>query len=296
MEKENYSDYRLRSARQRKRAQYEDSDKKLIKLHHEQIAIWKKLRNLGWVELNPPIQRGFNRSFFLREDLIRNTMAPLFREILAKINTTLWSSKKEFKKRRRKYGRKFYTDREQNLADVSEEGFFSKKFEDNERAYFYETFIHPRWSKQPIKVYRFNEPWRFVLHVQPNMITKVRLKDFDLERRKAEISQYLDTDNRKFRLEKLLHGKRRYKWNLLPDNKSPSPLRNKSFSHILHEYMPKPISIKTLETQGFSFFNSPNQLAISRTSIISSRLKREGLFLFSVAVTIASKSLVVRPH
>ena len=63
--------YRLRTARQKKRMQYEDFDKQLIQLHEEESALRSQKRNLGWEPLIPPVQKGWKRFFVLRDDVAR---------------------------------------------------------------------------------------------------------------------------------------------------------------------------------------------------------------------------------
>ena len=247
---------RIRSTRRRKRMQILDSDKKLIFLHKEELAVSKKMGNLGWTELNPPVQRGYIRFFILRPDVRRMKDALFFEKILEKINTTHWSYRKDFKKKRRKYGKKLYTVREQHLRDI-EEWEFNKKFTDTERQCFYETLIHSRDYKKPFKVFRFIDSWRFILRIQPNMITKVRIKDLDLERRYGDIRRYFQFDNRRNRLFKLLHGGRGWEWDSRPKAKYKDPLANRSFADILDKYHEEPVlkpCKETLEIPGVFLF------------------------------------------
>lgn len=217
-------------------------DKTLIRLHKEEKVIQKARRNLGWTELKPPVQRGFVRFFVLREDVKRTRQASFFEEILKKINTSQWSYRRDFKRKRRKFGKKVYVVREQSLRDVGGTEFFGKNFNELERLCFYETLIQPKWSRTPIKVYRFIESWRFVLRVEPNMITQVRTKDLDLEKREAEINKYFTYEGRQ-RLWKLLDGSVRWRWDV-QKKKYEDPLRDKSFADILDEYMPEPQSMQ----------------------------------------------------
>ena len=217
-----------------------DFDKTLLRFHKEEMAIGQRMRNLGWTELIPPIQQGFIRSFTLRADVKRTKQAPFFEAILAKINTTQWSCRKDFKKKRKRFGKKVYVVREQQLLDVDEREFCGHKFKDTERAYFYEVLTHVQ-TKKPIKVYRFAEPWRFVLRVQPNMITKVRVMNLDLEKRSADIGRYFSIA-RRTRLLKLLHGYNVWKQDDFPNPKYRDPMRNRSFADLLQEYHPEPPS------------------------------------------------------
>lgn len=52
--------YRLRTARQKKRMQYEDFHKYLIRLSKEEKGLMKLKRELGWETLKPPVQKDGN--------------------------------------------------------------------------------------------------------------------------------------------------------------------------------------------------------------------------------------------
>lgn len=246
---------RLRSKRHKKRMQYEDENKALINKHKEEKTLWLEMRNLGWTELKPPVQRGFVRFFVLRSDIARTKEAPFFLKILEKLNTRQWSSRKDFKKKRRRFGKKVYVVREQQLQDVSEADY-TKKFSEKEKLCFYETWVHNGKCKAPHRVYRFTETWRFVLRVQPNMITKVRVKDLDLEKKKAEIDKFFNHE-RRLRLWKLLTGNT-YKWEHMSNEKYKSPFYNKSFESVISEHWPDKKSELTFhnprEIGGFSFY------------------------------------------
>ena len=258
METTNMHEYersaRVRTARHKKRKQKEDFDKNLLRLYREQRALRKEIYNLGWTPLVPPVQRGYVRFFKLRNDVAGSKQASFFENLLKKINTTQHSSRKDFKVKRRKSGKKIYVDSKQTLRDVYERSFAGKEFTDLEKLYFEETIVHS--GNKPHKVYRFIESWRFVLYAQPNIITKVRIKDFDLERRRNEIEKYLDVDSRGYRLRRLVD--RCWKWNSTL-HKYKNPLQNRPFSDILDEYLPEPaLKIshkKPSESRGFFFFH-----------------------------------------
>lgn len=254
----------VRDKRRRKRALRTAYEKKLIRLHREQKAVWIAMRNLGWIPLTPPIQQGWVRSFVLREDVRRGKDAPFFEGILKKINTHLWSARKDFKKKSRKKGRKIYVDREQYLLDVRPHDFFSRKFTDRERIYFYEV-QRPVYGRAMYEiVYRFVEPWRFVLKVRPKLITKARMKDAALEQRYAEIENYLRVDNHEKHLLKLLRGSVQYRGRWYDDDrqkKYKNPLQNRSFASILQEHWPddepgamQVTHINPRQPRGFSFY------------------------------------------
>jgi hypothetical protein len=203
--------YRLRYTRQKKRMQYEDFDKQLIQLDKEEKKLRKQQRNLGWELLNPPIQRGWIRHFVLREDVARGKYAVFFNNILKKINTYEYSWKKDFKKKKRKRGRKIYVLKPQYLLKPYEYQFSKMEFTESEKQFFKEVW-EVDWRKQPVKRYEFVEPWRFVLKVRVNMIDKVRIKDIELESRLNEIDNYFKKNCLRGRLINLLHGNNRWNW------------------------------------------------------------------------------------
>lgn len=253
---------RIRSLRKRKRAQRDAYDKELFKLYREYKAIRDGIRSLGWEELKPPVQSGWMRSFVLRDDVRRSKQGIFYQQILDKINTTEYSWRKDFKKKRRQHGRKVYVLREQALQRLDEREFFSKKFTDLERACFHETLTHPTWSKMPVKVYIFTEAWRFVLKISPRMITKVRILDIDLKRREGELSNYISRHNLWPKIWKLLDGST---YNYHSGHKYTAPFKNKSFHNILAEHWPETETTSNPRIiPGVSFFQAllyPNTFA-----------------------------------
>ena len=227
--------YRLRTVRQKKRMQYEDFDKKLIKLHKENRVLRRKQRNLGWEPLTPPVQKGWKRFFVLREDVAKSKHAEFFENILRKINTVQWSYKKDFKIRKRRYGRNKYGVRQQSLLKPYAYEFERMGFTEVERQFFYEHWEY-NWKRELIKRYVFCEPWRFVLRVRPNMIDKVRKRDEVIERRMDEIDNYLEWNNHICRLEKLVYGECTYGKGF-DDLRYPikNPFKNRPVHHLLND-------------------------------------------------------------
>jgi hypothetical protein len=204
--------YRLRTARQKKRMQYEDFDKHLIQLHKTQLMLRNKKRNLGWEPLVPPVQKGWKRLFVLREDVARSKHADFFQEILNKINTYDWSHRKDFMIKRRRFGRKIYVVKGQRVLEPKEHHFRKLSFSEKEQQLFHEEYRTERWSKKPVKRYVFVEPWRFVLRIRPNMIDKVRIKDAELESQITQLDNFLEKNDWEKRMHRLLFGNYKYKW------------------------------------------------------------------------------------
>lgn len=248
---------RLRSARRRKRMVRKDFDKQLISIHKEERRIRDQIWDLGYEDLNPPVPRGWKRSFVLRSDFAKRKDAKLFQGILDKINTTEYSWRKDFKIKRRKYGKKVYVVDPQYLQSLWPHDFEKKKFTDKEKRYFTLVPVYMRHSKKMELIYVFNMQWCFVLRVQPNIITKTKIKDFELQRRAEEIDRFLSFNNRREKLLKLLHGNGSWKWCNKEREKYKSPFLNKSFAHILSEFYEGPqlkVSYKNpRQSRGFCF-------------------------------------------
>jgi len=227
--------YRLRTARQKKRMLYEDFDKQLIELYREEKALNEQKNNLGWEPLHPPVQKGWKRFFVLRDDVARSKHAEFFEGILEKINTYDWSHRKDFKIKRRKRGRKIYVVKPQKLLEPAEWHFPRLGFNEYEQQFFHVVWSSYR-NKVFVKKYVFNEPWRFVLRVRPNMITKMKKRDEIIASRVNRIAVYMERNDYRKRQAKLLHGS--YKWTRWRDfgkYDEANPLRNKSLQQILDE-------------------------------------------------------------
>jgi hypothetical protein len=201
--------YRLRTRRHKIRTQYEDFDKQLRRLNREEAKLRKKRNNLGWEPLLPPVQKGWKRKFVLREDVARTNKAAFFEEILQKINTKEWSSRKDFLVKRRKFGRKIYVVKPQYLKKLdlwewrkgafsgAEQQFFECVFSIDKRGYVKQQYV-------------FTEPWRFVLKILPNIIDKVRIRDVETEQRMQEIDNYITRNDFKGRIQKTVYGGNSY--------------------------------------------------------------------------------------
>lgn len=225
--------YRLRTARHKKRMQHKDFEKQLINLYKKDKELSKISDNLGWKQLAPPVQKGWIRCFVLREDVAISIQADFFESILKKINTYKYSWRKDFKEKRKKWGRKIYVTSPQYLEKLDEYKFKKLDFSDKEKKFFYEVW-EMNVCHQLVKVYIFSEPWRFVLKVKPNMIEKVKIIDGELESQIKWIENYLERNGLNGKLLRLLHGSDRWRirWSG-PKYNEENFLKNKSFAQVL---------------------------------------------------------------
>jgi hypothetical protein len=227
--------FRLKSKRRKKRLHKEDHEKKLLALHREDKKLGQQIRNLGYEPLTPPIQKGWKRIFVLREDVKRSSLADFYQGLLKKINTTQYSDTKVFRTRKRRWGRKIYLPKEQKVRHFYEYEWQKKPLTEAEAVCFTEHLVMTR-SGTYQKVYECSEPWRFVLKVVPNMITEIRITDSLLEQRQDEISNYLERNHLRPKLNKLLGSSYHHRWYYNDSNpKYTNSLANKPLHIILQE-------------------------------------------------------------
>ncbi len=190
------------------------NDKKLRRMEKEYKRVYNQIRDLGYEDLNPPIQRGYKRLFVLTEETKYSKQADFYKELLDKINTIRYSPHKTFKEKKRRIGKWRYKVRnEQALQEFDSWTFHNnKKFTAEEKKLFYRVEYYDFSLKGYRAKYVFFEPWRFALRVRPNIITKVQIKDFELEKYRDELSDYLDQDKNRRRLVKTVYGSNTYSW------------------------------------------------------------------------------------
>ena len=224
---------RLRTPRRRKQAVKKDRDKQLIRLYKEDQRLRKQHRDLPMMDLLPPVQKGWKRYFVLRDDVRQSALGTFYEQILQKINTTQYSSEKVFKQKKKRLGKRIYVEKTQKLHEINAYELPKLKLTDKELACFEWRTAQRQYGNKTseILVLVFTEPWRFVLRVRPNIITKIRAKDSELEQRMGEINAVLyDNYANNGRLHKL-RGRRGYK--NIDSKKYANPLKNLPTQEIL---------------------------------------------------------------
>ena len=209
MENDNLLFSRLRSVRSRKRTIRKDVEKQIRKKYKRSKELWNIRRNIPLIPLNKPYQRGFVRFFVVREDVMKTNDRDFFDGILKKINTYLYSESRQFLKKKRKFGRRIYVEREQKLNRISFYSWNDPKFglTPRERQYFLKQEEYCPVRKRDDTYYEFIEPWRFILRIRPNMITHYKPVDFELEKEYAELESYLGQHKVAGIIHKTMHGK-----------------------------------------------------------------------------------------
>ncbi|WP_312390361.1 hypothetical protein [Chryseobacterium sp.] len=229
MEKDNLLSFRVRSLRSRKRTIRKDVEKQIIQKYKRSKELWKIRRNIPLVPLDQPYQRGFVRFFVVRDDVKRSKDGDFFQGILNKINTKMYSETRKFLKKKRKFGRRIYVEREQKLARLSTHQWNDPKLglTTRERQYFLKREDYCPFRKRYNIYYEFIEPWRFVLRVKPNMITHYKPLNSDLEKEIDELDSFLG----RHKIVGIIHKKIYGKPNPWKDRYKRDPLNSRKCVH-----------------------------------------------------------------
>jgi len=209
MENDNLLFSRLRSLRNRKRIIKKDVEKQIRKKYKRSKELWKIKRDIPWIPLEQSYQRGFVRFFVITEEVKLTKDAEFFQGILKKINTFMYSEIRHFLKKKRKFGRRIYVEREQKLKSLSSYEWNNPKNQltERERRYFFKRSEYCPFRKTNYDHYDFIEPWRFTLRIKPNMITHYKPVNAELEKEYAEVESYLKQHKIQGIIQKKIYGK-----------------------------------------------------------------------------------------
>lgn len=213
---------RLRSKREKKRLIKTAKEKNVRNKYKRQKEIFLEQKNIQLVPLQEPYQKGFERYFVLREDIKNEKEINFFTQLLKKINTSQFSDTRKFVKKRKRYGKKVYVPRIQNLKQLQPYEFSGSHsiLNDDERRYFACIQVYDPVLKRFKGIYEFLQPWRFRLIIKPNMITHYKPLDIDLKREEAQIDHFFDNYKNKSLMYKKIIGKG-YSYHRKPKLKHP---------------------------------------------------------------------------
>ncbi|WP_346316671.1 hypothetical protein [Chitinophaga sp. YIM B06452] len=208
-EKDYWLSLRIRSPRAKKRALREDREKQLLKLERELHQISTLQHNMGYVPLDPPLQRGWKRTFVLRADVAASAKVAFYQGILDKINVTEYHHDRKFMVTKRVKGRKVKVVKELRLPELWTWHWDQCRFSEKEQKEF---DLEQRFETNGRLCYKyvFRDKWRFVPKVMPNMITQVRLQSIELERREAWIENHFRYNDSRNTLRRLQGRRRRF--------------------------------------------------------------------------------------
>jgi hypothetical protein len=228
---------RFKSEKKKKRLVKEDFEKKLRQNYKQRKQLFHAVWNAPPVPLDKPYQKGWVRFFVLRADVSVSPHADFFMNLLEKINTYQYSSDKSFAIRKRKLGKKISVPSEQFLKKISISDWNCKKIDltEKEKSYF---TLTKEWSNnlgRYIIYYRFDEPWRFVLRVRPNIITHTKPVDSELQSELRILENYITNQNLSYKINRLVMGYARCPGYYQTENpRELNPIKNKS-RHLLYQ-------------------------------------------------------------
>lgn len=231
---------RFKTARRKKRLVKRDRDKQLIHLSKKQNELWTKRGDLPLIPLTQPYQRGWTRSFVLREDMARTNEAEFYQGILKRINTEQFSHLKTFKVKKKRLGKKVFVTKPQYLRTLCEHEWLcaKKPLTEREKVHFTKQEVWYEQSKKWTTEFYFNEPWRFVLKVKPNMITHTKMIDAVLESEIRVLDNHIINHHLDERIFRLTKGRRR-SWKAYQKEQGreqyKSPITNKPLRQLLEE-------------------------------------------------------------
>jgi len=215
MENDNLLVHGLRSLRSRKRMSKKDVEKQIRKKYKRSRELWELRRNIPLVPLEKPYQKGFVRFFAVTEEVMRTSDRVFFEEILKKINSHMYSESRKFLKKKRKFGRRIYVQRNQKLKPLTSYEWDNPRLglTERERQYFLKREEYCPTRKMYRIYYDFIEPWRFTLRTRPNMITHFKPLNQELEKEYAELESYLEQYKVQGIIHKTIYGKSN-SWNI----------------------------------------------------------------------------------
>ncbi|RYZ86289.1 MAG: hypothetical protein EOO68_29120, partial [Moraxellaceae bacterium] len=195
--------YRLKSARRKKRLQKEDRDKQLLKLDREHSALRANPERVTIKQLDEPYQKGWKRLYVLRPEVARSDEAAFYQHILDYINDVQYHYDASFKKRKH---RKDLDNRglpELKTIDAYYWDLNKPDFTDAQRACFNKVEYWDAVRYKTAYRYQFAKPHLFEIKVLPHIVTTIREVDVLMEQRMSFITDRIYKGKWQYRLIKL---------------------------------------------------------------------------------------------
>jgi len=234
------------SKRDNRKQSHQDEEKKLKAMKNELRDIWNAQRALGWVELPKPVQHGWKKVLKIRSDLKRGKSTKHLTQLLELIQSSVRCNDRSFIEKDWKTKRRKEIFAEPRTLSAEEFELLSDKLKME-----FKKGIVPaqsyRWGTFQKTVYEYvvDKDWRFVNKIEKHFVTKVRLKDPDLDRREAEIENYLYSNNLWEKIWKIYGQSSHHKddWNIQGFQQLEKRLKNE----VKDEIMNYTLALLTLE-------------------------------------------------
>lgn len=165
-------------------------------------SAWYKLPK---VKLDKPRFIGYKRFYVLRDDISRRKDAIMFKTLLIKLNSFVYSKTKDFSK----YDVDVHPFHfKQSIKTLSTKEYES--LENEYKKYFVRFKKHDDFRKSEYR-YEFIYPFMFILKIKQHHITEVPLLDREMESQIDEIRKKINRENLWTKINRLLRGSHRYK-------------------------------------------------------------------------------------
>ncbi len=220
--------YGLRTARQRRRALMQDREQELIALHNERRSIWAAKGALPMIPLEEPYQRGWIRTFEVKDEVQRSEQHEFYARLLEKINTVMYDRDGRFiKKVKYRHNRKWVAEPVPQYLKTFRHWEWvhrSCPLTEKERELFTTVLHYELCGRKyvPSILYEFAEPWRYVLRIRPHMITEVQMLDADLESREQKLEQHLTQNKLEPVMQRLTEGYGKWKFRIRQPEYDPT--------------------------------------------------------------------------
>jgi hypothetical protein len=182
------------------RIRHTERNRKLL----QDYAKYEELRNnhydvIEYVELNPPLQTGWTRTYVVRSDIAKSSEGDRLKELLTYIHVTQFSRTRDFLEYHhhwwRTYNRKGNKTREMSMEfeSISERKYL--ELPEYLKKYFYKYTRIPRWGS-PYDIYRCSVPlWKFTKKISPFYIKYLRRYNTKLESEYQRMRNHFETNN-----------------------------------------------------------------------------------------------------
>lgn len=177
----------MTASRQIRKEFLKSKEKEVINLQKRLNVLYRAKRNLGYVKLDPPIRKGWERTYALRHDLKSHRDYKTLLTVLSRIQSPLVADNKDFILPKRRHRRAKPLEQTPNC--LSDKDYYA--LEANEQRYFAPVWKKYRYWNTLYRVWEFTKPQFLVFSVKPYYIKEVRLFDQDIEIEIKEINDRL---------------------------------------------------------------------------------------------------------
>lgn len=185
------------SKRATKKLHKKHKEKEILHFRRELYNIYDQIRQLGYVKLDKPYKKGYKKSFRLKKEYAAWPDYKNLIKVLDYINYTTYSPVKDFSS----YCYYVSLCHEPRLNRIPVKVF--ETLPSDLKKYFKETKCTSIFGTE-YKMYEIRHPEYYEIFVCRHIVTKVRKIDPELEKRKAELENYIKANNLWPKISKLI--------------------------------------------------------------------------------------------